>query len=104
MSVRRLVAGTALLLISSAAMAADYNCYSDYRRLNRMNPHTRQYAWLYEQYQNRCAGQEREPHQQQRRQVYGACYELRKACLHKDQLGEQGAGNCARYRQECRGQ
>jgi hypothetical protein len=26
------------------------------------------------------------------------------ACLHKDQLGEQGQGNCRRYRQMCRGQ
>jgi hypothetical protein len=31
------------------------------------------------------------------------CAELREACLHKDQLGEQGEGNCRRYRQTCRG-
>jgi hypothetical protein len=28
---------------------------------------------------------------------------LRAACLNKDQLGEQGEGNCRRYRQTCRG-
>jgi hypothetical protein len=28
----------------------------------------------------------------------GDCRELRAACLHKDELGEQGQGNCERYR------
>jgi hypothetical protein len=27
---------------------------------------------------------------------------LRRACLHKDELGEQGEGNCRRYRRTCR--
>jgi hypothetical protein len=31
------------------------------------------------------------------------CAELREACLHKGELGEQGEGNCRRYRQTCRG-
>jgi hypothetical protein len=30
------------------------------------------------------------------------CEELRVACLNKDRLGEQGEGNCRRYRQTCR--
>jgi hypothetical protein len=30
------------------------------------------------------------------------CQELRAACLNKEQLGEQGEGNCRRYRQTCR--
>jgi hypothetical protein len=30
------------------------------------------------------------------------CQELRAACLNKDRLGEQGEGNCRRYRQLCR--
>ena len=30
------------------------------------------------------------------------CRELRAACLKKDRLGEQGEGNCRRYRQTCR--
>ncbi len=31
----------------------------------------------------------------------GGCEELRLACMHKDRLGEQGAGNCRRYREQC---
>ena len=35
---------------------------------------------------------------------YGAdCRELRQACLHKEELGEQGQGNCRRYREVCQG-
>ena len=30
------------------------------------------------------------------------CGELRVACLNKDKLGEQGEGNCRRYRETCR--
>ena len=30
------------------------------------------------------------------------CAELRNACLHKGELGEQGEGNCRRYRMTCR--
>ncbi|WP_457798230.1 hypothetical protein [Methylocystis sp. S23] len=34
---------------------------------------------------------------------YGAdCRELRRACLYKEDLGEQGRGNCRRYRELCR--
>ena len=33
----------------------------------------------------------------------GECEELRAACMHKEELGEQGQGNCQRYRQMCRG-
>jgi hypothetical protein len=29
------------------------------------------------------------------------CDELRKACLNKNELGEQGQGNCERYRERC---
>jgi hypothetical protein len=31
----------------------------------------------------------------------GQCRELRLACLHKEELGEQGQGNCERYRSIC---
>jgi hypothetical protein len=31
----------------------------------------------------------------------GRCWELRQACLHKEELGEQGRGNCRRYRAMC---
>jgi hypothetical protein len=29
------------------------------------------------------------------------CRELRAACMHKEELGEEGAGNCRRYRELC---
>jgi hypothetical protein len=29
---------------------------------------------------------------------------LRAACLRKDELGEQGQGNCRLYRERCRGE
>jgi hypothetical protein len=29
------------------------------------------------------------------------CSELRLACTHRDALGEQGLGNCEKYRQTC---
>ena len=32
----------------------------------------------------------------------GECAELRRACLNKERLGEQGEGNCRRYRAMCR--
>ena len=30
------------------------------------------------------------------------CEELRLACLHKEELEEEGEGNCRRYRETCR--
>ena len=30
------------------------------------------------------------------------CAQLRAACLNRDRLGEQGEGNCRRYRRTCR--
>jgi hypothetical protein len=36
------------------------------------------------------------------RSAYGGeCRELRQACIHKEELGEQGQGNCERYRRRC---
>ena len=32
----------------------------------------------------------------------GRCADLRQACLHKGELGEQGMGNCQRYHDMCR--
>jgi hypothetical protein len=32
----------------------------------------------------------------------GQCEELRRACQHKEELGEQGEGNCRGYREMCR--
>jgi hypothetical protein len=31
----------------------------------------------------------------------GDCRELRAACMHKEELGETGQGNCQRYRELC---
>lgn len=31
----------------------------------------------------------------------GDCRELRAACMHKEELGETGMGNCQRYRELC---
>ncbi len=31
------------------------------------------------------------------------CRELRAACMHKEELGESGQGNCRRYRELCAG-
>jgi hypothetical protein len=31
----------------------------------------------------------------------GECRELRAACMHKEELGETGQGNCQRYREVC---
>lgn len=31
----------------------------------------------------------------------GSCRELRAACMHKEELGEVGRGNCRRYRETC---
>jgi hypothetical protein len=33
----------------------------------------------------------------------GQCWQLRQACLHKEELGEEGMGNCRRYRELCDG-
>jgi hypothetical protein len=30
------------------------------------------------------------------------CEELRRACLNKDELGEEGEGNCRQYRETCK--
>ena len=32
----------------------------------------------------------------------GDCEELRRACLHKEELGKEGEGNCRRYRETCK--
>jgi len=38
------------------------------------------------------------------RRAGGQCEQLRLACENKDRLGEQGEGNCRRYRQTCQRQ
>ena len=42
------------------------------------------------------------PHHGYYRERSGAsCRHLRWACIHKEELGEQGLGNCRRYREMC---
>ena len=36
------------------------------------------------------------------REDRGRCRELRYACMHKEEMGEEGMGNCQRYREMCR--
>jgi hypothetical protein len=43
------------------------------------------------------------PHYHGRSVSPGRCEGMRKACLNKGELGEQGRGNCQRYRHLCRG-
>lgn len=40
--------------------------------------------------------------EERRRARAGVCEQLRAACMNKDRLGEQGEGNCRRYRRTCR--
>jgi hypothetical protein len=41
-------------------------------------------------------------HRGQHRAYGSKCRVLRQACLHKEELGEEGMGHCRRYRQACR--
>lgn len=41
------------------------------------------------------------PHYRGRSVARYDCDELRRACLNKQELGEEGAGNCRRYRRYC---
>ncbi|ACB97370.1 conserved hypothetical protein (plasmid) [Beijerinckia indica subsp. indica ATCC 9039] len=43
-----------------------------------------------------------EPFHQGRSAWHPNCGELRRACLYKEELGEEGRGNCERYRHFCR--
>lgn len=40
-------------------------------------------------------------HQSHWRHGGGECQELRRACMYKRELGEEGQGNCQRYRETC---
>ncbi len=45
---------------------------------------------------------ERRGERREMRRGGGLCAELRAACLNKERMGEQGEGNCRRYRRTCR--
>jgi hypothetical protein len=56
----------------------------------RVYPH--QYPYEYPYHRHHDYGADR-----------GECRDLRLACLHKEELGEQGLGHCRRYREVCQG-
>jgi hypothetical protein len=88
-----------LLLNSGALPAAAQSCGELYNRMmGAYQAGSPQYAEMLSRYNARCAGA---PAPGPRR-AGGQCEELRIACMHKDQLGEQGEGNCRRYRETCR--
>lgn len=93
----KLLLAAMLVVLPITAVAQGYDCLNKYHKLERLNPNSKYYGALYGDYMNRCAGQERTPHNSSH------CYELRAACMKKHQLGEEGQGNCQRYRAECRG-
>ena len=69
-------------------------CLSDFGVLTRCR--TRYSDWAGRRPHRRDRGQEGSPQE---------CEELRKACLNKDELGEQGEqgeGNCRRFRETCK--
>lgn len=40
-------------------------------------------------------------HDERRRASPGMCRDLRRSCMYKEELGEEGGGNCRRYRRLC---
>ena len=100
--------------IPTPASAQGSGCRALYgemmQTLQERGPQSGRYNRLWNEYQQRCEGREerrgedwREGREgRDRGPGRGQCEELRKACLNKDQLGEQGEGNCRRYRQTCR--
>ena len=72
--------------------------------LQERGPGSGRYNRLWNEYQERCAGRgdRGDRNGREGRGRGGQCEELRQACMMKDQLGEQGEGNCRRYRRLCR--
>jgi hypothetical protein len=73
------IAAAALFAIPTAAFSTDIQFGPGGIRIGP--------SYGYHRYYNRAEG--------------GRCAELRQACLHKQELGEQGMGNCQRYRAMC---
>src|SRR3954453_7374383 len=85
-----------LLLASGSLTASAQSCGEFYKRvMGAYQAGSPQYAEMLERYNARCGG--RAP----ARGAGGQCEELRLACENRDRLGEQGEGNCRRYRQTC---
>ena len=89
-----LAAAAVVWLTMPAPSHAQVNCQDLYGRM----------TWSYQhhdpRYQERAARYARNC--QHKPQMGQMCRELRAACMHKNELGEQGAGNCRQYRERCR--
>ena len=105
MSVRKSAAaitfGILLLAVGALPASAQRSCTDLYNRTmttyQSYGPQSPQYAQMLSQYNARCAASSGPA----ARRGGGQCEELRLACENKDRLGEQGEGNCRRYRQTC---
>jgi hypothetical protein len=58
------------------------------------------YHWSAPYYQSPGAPAHHDRHHRGTRDS-AMCADLRASCTHKEELGERGQGNCARYRQLC---
>jgi hypothetical protein len=103
MSVRKSLAITAIMFgLAAGALpaSAQQGCVDMYNRMMSQGPGSPQYMELFNRYTERCTGSSA-PARSSGRRAGGQCEELRLACENKDRLGEQGEGNCRRYRQTC---
>jgi hypothetical protein len=86
-----------LLLVGGTLPASAQSCGDLYNRMMAAyQGGSPQYPELVGRYNARCAAAPAPA-----RRAGGQCEELRLACESKDRLGEQGEGNCRRYRQTC---
>jgi hypothetical protein len=98
-----LIAGI-FLLAAGALPASAQTCTDLYNRMmgtyQSAGPGSPQYAEMLNRYNARCAASSA-PVGAPARRAGSQCEELRLACENRDRLGEQGEGNCRRYRQTC---
>jgi hypothetical protein len=95
-----LLTGAFLLIGYAAPAPAQGFCPDLYNRMEAYRysgPASPQYNELRSRYAERCASGPRA----QDHRGGGQCEELRLACENRRQLGEQGEGNCRRYRETC---
>ena len=89
------------LLTAGALPASAQSCPELYSRMmGAYQSGAPQYGEMLNRYNSRCAGSPA-PAGAPSRRAGGQCEELRLACENKGRLGEQGEGNCRRYRETC---
>jgi hypothetical protein len=105
MVTRKLVASTLaglFLLAGGALPVSAQSCPDLYNRMmGAYQSGAPQYGEMLNRYNARCAASA--PAGTPTRRAGNQCEELRLACENKDRLGEQGEGNCRKYRQTCQG-